>query len=195
MTTENTTPNVLPEIKPAEIVSTDGDHRLVRISFQNMGHLYGIQEQLANLGSGGVTLHYLCSEKKPKSFILSDREMDTLCEAWLQYRRDYIEHVAREQAEYEAGRAELLGHCCLRAEKYGIIIGASIGPEPVYSLTFPDGSRWDQFWASNDDLSLSDVDFRLDFIAARDETVREEMAHAAALAIGALMARRESNDE
>jgi hypothetical protein len=82
----------------------------------------------------------------------------------------------------------LLKSCVVRAAALDIIIGASIGTEPVYSLTFPDGSSWADRWTSTSNLSLSELEYIFNVI---EEYEREE-ARVAALEIGSMMVRRET---
>lgn len=155
----------IPEnMKFAEVLKESDTLRLVRLSFQDSSYT-GIQEQLAELGVGGVILHTMRSEKKSKLFRLSVEEMDTLALAWLQFRQDQAEREARELAEYDAEQAKLLADCQLLAKACGVELKHE--NDQWYALIFPSELQHldRDFSRPSTQIDLDAVQFRLEHIA------------------------------
>ncbi len=93
------------EIKPAEILYDEDRLRLVRLRFVYTGQYNGTNELLAELEAGLVTLKSArFDNKKVKHFALSPSEMDTLVQAWQQFRQD---QDVKEAAKKAADQAEI----------------------------------------------------------------------------------------
>ncbi len=91
------------EIKPAEILYDEDGLRLVRLEFAYNGQYNGTNELLAELRAGLVTLKSARFDtKKVKHFCLSPTEMDTLAQAWQQFRQDQDVKEATKKVEYQA---------------------------------------------------------------------------------------------